>query len=104
MIKALRPVLNDNDRAGRILTRFWQNRMALLWTTQDVHRAANEVETALTEAEARAVLHYLHDHHDSQYGLRWGEVTEYIKDHALGRPLTKREVHRFVHKDILTKA
>ena len=102
MVKALKPVLKDKARAERILSRFWQDKMALVWDTKDVHRAANENEVVLTETEARELLHDLHQHHNQQYGLQWKDVTERIKDDVLGRAMTKREVNRFVQKDILT--
>ncbi len=102
MLQSLKPVLKDKARAERILERFWQDKMALVWDTQDVHRAANEIEVALTEKEARELLHDLHEHHNPQYGLQWKDVTDRIRNDVLGRRLTKREVDRFVKKDILT--
>lgn len=102
MLRSLKPVLNDQDKAEKILERFWQDKMALVWDTEDVHRAANEVEIALTKTEARELLHDLHEHHNPQYGLQWKDVTERIKDDVLGRAMTKREVNRFVQKDFLT--
>ena len=102
MIRALKPVLKDEARAARILERFWQDKMALVWDTEDIHRAANEIEIALTEKEARTLLHDLHEHHNQQFGLQWKDVTERIRGDVLGRKLTRREVNRFVKKDILT--
>jgi len=104
MVKALQPVLTDKAKAECILARFWRHRIALVWTTQDVHRAANDIDVAVTEAEARAVLHYLHDHHNPQYGLEWKDLQERIRDEVLGRKLTKRELNRFLKQDILAKA
>ncbi len=69
---------------------------------QDVHRAANEKETVLTEQEARQALHDLHRHHDKQLGLRWKDLTDWIEESGLGRDLTKSELSKFIHHDILT--
>jgi hypothetical protein len=102
MVRALKPVLRDKARADRILEHFWRDKMALVWDTEDIHRAANEIEVALTEKEARELLRDLHEHHNKQYGLQWKDVTDRIRDDVLGRAMTKREVSRFVHKDILT--
>lgn len=104
MLQTLKPVLKDKARAERILENFWQDKMALVWDTEDVHRAANEIEVALTETEARELLHDLHQHHNAQYGLQWKDITDRIRGDVLGRTMTKREVNRFVKKDILTKA
>ena len=102
MVQSLKPVLKDRGRAEKLLDRFWQDKMALVWDTENVHTAANERELALTNEEAVRVLQELHRCHNKQYGLRWEDVTAYIYNHALGRKLTKAEVKRFVEKNILT--
>jgi hypothetical protein len=102
MVRKLGPVLKDKARAHTILTRYWRNKMALVWDTEDVHRAANELELALAEKEAVQVLETLHSQHNAQYGIRWEDFTTHIQDNGLGRKMTKREVERFVKKDILT--
>ena len=102
MVQALKPVLKDKDRAEAILERFWTDKMALVWDTEDVHRAANEIEIVLTEKEASKLLEDLHQHHNPQYGLQWKDLTDRIRDDVLGRAMTKREVGRFVKKDVLT--
>jgi hypothetical protein len=102
MVRKLGPVLKDKDKALKILTRYWRNKIALVWDTEDVHRAANEREVALTEKEAIQVLETLHRQHNAQCGLKWEDITTHIEGHVLGRKLTKREVERFVNRDILT--
>ena len=102
MVKALTPALKDRVGAEKIMARFWQSRMALVWTAKDVHTAANEREVALTNEEAVKVLHELHRCHNKQYGLKWEDVTAYIYNHCFGRKLTRLEVKRFVEKNILT--
>ena len=102
MVRRLSPVLKDKAKAEVILKRFWHTRMALVWMVEDVHRAANEREVALTHNEAIEVLQTLLDQHNAQYGLRWADITTHIEDRVLGRKLTKREVHRFVHQNKLT--
>jgi len=101
MVRKLKPVLNDPLKAKVILQRYWRTRMALVWLIEDVHRAANELEVALTEREARAVLETLHRQHNPQLGLRWEDLTGHIEAYVLGRKLTKREVKQFVGKDKL---
>jgi hypothetical protein len=101
MVRRLGPVLKDNAKAQQILTRYWRNKMALVWETEDVHRAANECEVALTEKEAMTVLETLHCQHNRQLGLRWEDITGHIEAHVLGRKLTRREVNQFVQHDKL---
>ena len=102
MLDALTPALNSRKKAEAILQRYWSDKVAIVWTTQDVHRAANERETVLTEQEARAALTDLHRHHDKQLGLRWKDVTDWIEESGLGRDITKSELSRFIHHDVLT--
>jgi len=102
MLKVLRPVLKNQQRAEQILTRYWRNKIAIVWDTGDVHRAANEREVALTEKEAMTVLQTLHNQHNAQCGLKWGDITAHIEENVLGRKLNQREVRLFVHHDKLT--
>lgn len=102
MVRRLGPVLKDKAKALKILERYWRTRIAIVWEVEDVHRAANEVEVALTENEAINVLQTLHNQHNPQYGIRWEDITTHIEENGLGRNLTKREIHKFVHKDRLT--
>ena len=102
MVGRLKPVLKDASKAKSILQRYWRTRMALVWMLADVHRAANEREVALTNREAINVLQKLFHQHNPQYGIKWEDLTTHIEDHALGRKLTKAELHRFVHRDIIS--
>lgn len=102
MVHKLKPVLKDTARAKDILKRYWNTRMALVWVIENVHRAANEREVALTSKEAVSVLQTLLNHHNPQYGIKWEDLTAHIEDKVLGRKLTKLELRRFVGKDIIT--
>ena len=102
MVRRLRAILKDKSKAERILKNYWRDKMALVWEVEDVHRAANEKEVALTNAEAVKILQTLHTQHNEQYGIKWEDLTSHIEDKVLGRRLTRKEVHRFVHHDILT--
>jgi hypothetical protein len=102
MVRALKPVLSNPDRATHILERLWADKMAIVWDLRDVHTAANEREVALTHQEAIKVLQELHHYHNKQTGLQWKDVTSYIEEYALGRKLTRAELKRFVERNFLT--
>ena len=102
MVRLLKPLLKDTDAALVILQRYWATRMALVWSVQDVYRAANERSVALTEREAVGVLQTLHHQHNPQLGIRWEDITNHIDDRVLGRKMTRSEVSKFVKRDILT--
>jgi hypothetical protein len=102
MVRRLGPVVKDKAKARKILTKYWRNKIAIVWEVEDVYRAANERELALTRKEAIQVLQTMLRQHNAQYGLRWEDITTHIEDNGLGRNLSKREVHKFVHLDKLT--
>ena len=101
LLQQLRPALKSVGKAEQLLNDYWTDRIALLWTTKDVHRAANESKTVLTEPQARTLLRNLHDNYHAQYGLEWRDVSEAVEQSGLGRDITKRELHRFIHRDVL---
>lgn len=99
LMKVLGPVLKSQRKAHDLLDHYWQDKIALVWTTRDVHRAANEKNTVLTEPEAREVLSDLLLHYNPQYGLRWSDVTDSIENSGKGRDLTRQELDRFIHQN-----
>ena len=102
MVKTLRSVLKNRQKAQRQLEKHWRNQIAIVWTINDVHRVANERETVLTNDEAREILRGLLDNHDAGNGINWKILITAIQDSGLGRKLTKRELKRFLDKDIIT--
>lgn len=101
LLEKLRPALKSVAKAEHLLTEYWADKIALLWTTKDVHRAANEAKTVLTEEQARTILHGLLASYQPQYGLKWETLTDHIQHSGLGRDISKRELHRFIHRDVL---
>ena len=102
LLHQLQPALKSSSKAEQLLADYWADKIALLWTTKDVHRAANEMKTVLTEINAREILGHLHQQHNLQYGLRWSDVSEAVKLSGLGREIKAKELHRFIHRDVLT--
>ena len=102
MVRKLKPALKDPVKAKAILNKYWKTRMALVWEVEDVYRAANEREVALTDKEAITVLQMLLNQHNAQYGIKWEDLTTHIEDQVLGQKLTKAEIKRFVERDIIT--
>ena len=101
LLQQLRPALKSTAKAEQLLNEYWADKIALLWTTKDVHRAANEAKTVLTEEQARTILRSLHDNYHAQYGLEWRDVSEAVEQSGLGRDITKQELHRFIPRDVL---
>src|ERR1700721_965655 len=101
VLRILAPVLKDKSRAEQILKKHWQDKIAIVWSTKDVHTAANELDLALREREAIQVLQTLHNPPKHQFGLKWEDIPAQIQDKVLGRKMTKREVDQFVKKAII---
>jgi hypothetical protein len=101
LLEVILQVIESRQKAERIIRRYYSDKITIVWKTEDVHRAANERELALTEKEALQVLQTLHRQHNPQLGLRWEDLTGHIEAYVLGRKLTKREVKQFVKKDEL---
>lgn len=95
----LQPAVKSKSKAEQLLKSYWQDRMALVWTIDQVHRAANENKTVLTDQEATKILYALHYHHNPQYGIRWEDLTALILDSGLGRDISRKELQRFIHHD-----
>jgi len=102
LLRKLAPALKSVSRADALLMDYFDDQIALIWTTADVHRAANENKTVLTEAQARELLRQLHQQHNKQHGLKWEDVVEAIQQCGLGRDIQRRELKRFIHQDVLT--
>jgi hypothetical protein len=101
LLDVLEPALKSRRKAFGILQNHWSDKAVIIWTTEDVHRAANERKTVLTEREAQNLLRELVGNHNPQYGLQWKDLYEAIENSGFGRDITKRELSRFVHKDII---
>ena len=100
MVRVLRSQIKDPDKAKTLLQNYWQDRVAIVWTVEQVHQAANEQELVLTNPEARQLLHKLHQNYDSCIGWNWFDLLTAIEESCLGRKINKLELHRFLNKSI----
>ena len=103
MIRKLKPVLTDHQRARKILEKYWSGKLALIWTVNDIHKAANERGIALSKEEAKDLLDDLSKHYNRQYGIRWTDLWDLIEDSGYGRKMTKKEVRAFLERDVIAK-
>ncbi len=102
LLNKLAPVLKSVSKADALLLDYFDDKIALIWTAEHIHRAANEQKTVLTEAEARRILTTLLKHYNPQYGLHWQDVVEAIQQSGFGRDMRRNELKRFIHKDEIT--
>ena len=100
-LQQLKPALKNQRKARQLLEQYWSDKIPLLWTTQHVHRAANEQSTVLTESEALTLLQSLSQSYNPQFGLCWKNLTDAIQDSGYGRDITQSELNRFIHQDLI---
>jgi hypothetical protein len=101
-MQALKPALTSQKRARELLDRFWRDKAAIVWTTVQVHRAANEHRTVLTEKDAQLILQTFIRLHNHQHGLRWSDLMECIQASGRGRDIRPAELRNLVKHDQLT--
>src|ERR1041384_6815129 len=85
MLEALAPALRSKRKARELLQNYWSDKIALLWTVEDVYRAARENEITLSGSQAHQILEDLIKHHNPRYGLQWRDVV------ALARQFGKQQ-------------
>jgi hypothetical protein len=101
LLATILQVIKSRQKAEQIIQRYYRDKITLVWKTADVHRAANEKKTVLTEDEAKKVLQKVSDNHDAQTGVDWQTLVYGIRESGMGRDITRQELRRFIKKDIL---
>jgi len=104
MLRALKPAIKSRRKARHTLQKYWRNRIAIIWTVDDVYRAANERSLALSQQQAIAILQRFFASHNKQYGLQWSDLIDLILNSGLGRKMTRTELSRFINHDLVVVA
>ncbi len=66
----------DQNQVQLVLARYWEDKVAVVWTTDDVHSIQNDFDedeqiSSLTEEQAINVLQRAFDKHDANEGITW---------------------------------
>ena len=66
----------DQEQVELVLSQYWANKVAVVWTTEDVHSVQddfdeNEQTSSLSEEQAQSILHKALDKHDTSEGITW---------------------------------
>jgi len=56
------------------LEEYWIDRMAVVWTTEDVHRQLNQRGLVMDDDRAVQILGQLLDDHDANHGINWNTI------------------------------
>ena len=99
MLDEIGPLIRNRWLIHAVLTKYWANKFAIIWETNDLHRLANEQSLAITENQAVTILQQAAEFYSSEKGLRRSDLAQMIKQAGIGRALTKREVAKFDARD-----
>jgi hypothetical protein len=81
---------NATKQIESALADYWADKIACVWTSEDVHTRSNELGRVLTEGQARDALFYTLHHWDAADGLSWSSFDDDIE--ARGRKMTDVEL------------
>lgn len=75
-------VLSDRTTAETILTAYWQDKIALVWTTMDFDNEDKDEnwQDCITHEQAIGVLQSVLNHHDCSYGVTWQTIHDAATD------------------------
>lgn len=100
LLQLLRPALKNRRKAEELWRQFWLDRATIVWTTTQVHRAANENKTVLTEHDAQTILHDFISNHHYQYGLSWSDLVGTQAHFSLGNLEQALSFRPFAPEDV----
>ena len=71
--------LNAKEIIQKALEQYWSDKVAIIWSIDDVFSKADEMEIKLTDEEAEDILNELLDDHDCSRGITWDNIEETIR-------------------------
>ncbi|PSB29622.1 hypothetical protein [Chlorogloea sp. CCALA 695] len=75
----------DQNQVEQALAQYWADKVAVVWTTEDVHAVQEDFDDedketfSLSEEQAKSVLQKAFDKHDPEVGITW-ESLRYWSD------------------------
>lgn len=66
----------DGQQVELVLSRYWADKVAIVWTTEDVHAVQDDFDednetSSLSNEQAQSVLQRAFDKHDANEGITW---------------------------------
>jgi hypothetical protein len=78
--KALNLTENQAATVQKSIKEYWEDRIALTWTTEDVIETAKDMDITLTNNQAREILEETLRGHDADIGVNWEVLRTRIAD------------------------
>ena len=73
-------VIKDTEAARKVLDKYWKDKIAAVWTTEDVISRAEENGKMITEEQAVEVLQTVLHKFDATQGINWYTLDCYMED------------------------
>ena len=91
MIEAGLITKKQSKAAYESIEKSWEDKIAAVWTVDDVLGRADEIEYELTKEQAISVLEDTLEYHDSSYGINWDIIDKHIEDCAFDNGIERKE-------------
>jgi hypothetical protein len=69
---------NKGAKALKIFERYWEDKIAIIWSAEDVIAEAKQNGKRCSKEKAQEILQSLYDDHDCNYGITWQTIDEYL--------------------------
>ena len=81
-VKALNEagLIQDTEAANKVLTEFWKDKIANVWSFEDVISRAEENGQEITKEQAIEVLQTILHKFDATVGINWTTIDIYLED------------------------
>ena len=70
--KVIKP--EQENKALEILRKYWEDRIAITWATEDVIYRAKMLKKRVSKSHARGILHAMLRNHDCGLGITWDTI------------------------------
>jgi ClpP class serine protease len=69
--------------AENSLKEYWENKIAITWSVEDIMDRARDISISITEDQAKEILQQVLNRHDASIGVNWDVFDDYIIDAGL---------------------
>lgn len=73
----------DKPKADEALKGYWEDKIAIIWTRDDIISYAEQYDITLDDEAADEVLDDLFHNHDCNYGITWDTIGPRVDDDRL---------------------
>ena len=73
----------QSSDALAVLSHYWEDKIALVWSVEEVYKCAYRSERPITRELAIEVLERAFDKHDAKYGISWITLDVTLEDYSL---------------------